>query len=201
MVAASIYLRYPKELLKGDLPEITLDQFPTFLQKAAFIAVHTRAPWVVLALIGLVTAVVAFQSRNKPKRNRLVAIAPVAVLIVMVLHAAAQGWLQSRGDLVFEFREGGSSGPQVREMPLTMPATSVATSTSTAAATGGGAIVAPSNESGRAAIEVTAIRRLYVKENQNAQWLALFGGDVLFSVPVLFAWILSLKPPGLRPAA
>ena len=83
MVAASIYLRYPKELLKGDLPEITLDQFPTFLQKAAFIAVHTRAPWVVLALIGLVTAVIAFQSRNKPKRNRLVAIAPVAVLIVM----------------------------------------------------------------------------------------------------------------------
>ena len=193
LVAASIYLKYPKDLARPDMPGIALDRFPTLLEKAAFIAVHTRAP-----VDGAVDAGPGDSGRGvsgAPEacaRSRIVAYAPIAVLLVIGLHAAAQGWLQKRGDLVFEFRDDSPGHREtVREMPLTMPATS------------GGAVVGPSGsastEPASVMVEVRSIRRLIVKEDQNSQWLALFGGDLLFAVPVLFAWVLSFRTVPLLP--
>ncbi|HVT82149.1 MAG TPA: hypothetical protein VHM90_16015, partial [Phycisphaerae bacterium] len=128
LVAASIYLKFPRELPRPDVPEATAGHFPTLLGKASFIAVHTRTPWVTLAVVSLVAAVVAYQSRRKPARSRIVALAPAVILLVVTLHAAGQGWLQSHGDLVFEHREGGNS-ERIQELPATMAGSGPGTST------------------------------------------------------------------------
>ncbi len=177
LVAASAYLTFPNDLNRPGGPVVTLDRFPTLLEKCAIVATHTRTPWIVLAVIGLLTALIAQLTRRRPKRSRWVAYAPVALFLVVAVHAAAQGWLQSRGPLHLEFR-----GPAPARMenpdslPLTLPGTTAP---------------APLNFRVGTITATAAITRLMIPEGTAAQWKLLFGGDLLFAVPLLFAWVLS----------
>jgi hypothetical protein len=156
LVAASLYLPFPGDLNRPGRPVVSLDVFPTYTEKAAILAIHTRTTWVVLAILGLLTALIAYATRRATKRSRLVACAPLFLLLIVAAHTAAQVWLQSRGVLYVEI--SGKSD----------------------------------------------VMHLSVLEGTKTQWKLPIGGDLLFSVPLLFAWVLGFtrgkwpEPPAKR---
>ena len=102
LVAASLFLKFANDLHPTDGPVISLDYFTGLLQKAAVAAVHTRTPWVTLALAGLVVSVIAYRKRHAPAPSKWVRFSPLVILLVLVLHVAAQAFLQSQGSLNIE---------------------------------------------------------------------------------------------------
>jgi hypothetical protein len=171
LVAASVYLPFPNDLNRAGGPVVTLDQFSGALQKTAIFITHKRVTWIVLAVCGVLTSLAVYRTRFAPRRNRWVAWAPAALLLVVAVHCAAQGWLQAHGSLHLEFH--GNEPTPLASTPLTEPA-----------ATG-------SQPFQLQVRTITSITRLTIPEGTPTQWQALFGGDLLFSVPLLFAWVLS----------
>jgi len=162
LVAASLFLKFANARHPTNAPAISLDNFPG-LQKAAVIAVHTRTPWVTLALAGLVVAVIAYRKRHAPTPSKLVRLAPLVILVVLALHVAAQAYLQSQGSLNIEIHSAAPAGLQ--SALSTLPGVSAIT-----------------------------ISRMLVPEGTAQQWSFLFASDILFSIPILFAWFLSFAP-------
>ncbi len=164
LVATSLFLPFTNGLNHPDAPHISLDYFPDLLQKSAVVAVHTRVPWIVLAILSTMVAVVAYRVRYSPKPHRLLALAPLAVVLVIAVHAAALGYLHSQGVLKIEVHGPAPAGLDALHIPA-------------------GTLPGPM-------IHGETISRLNVREGTPEQWQLLFAGDLLFSAPILLAWIL-----------
>lgn len=169
LVAASLFLNFSNDLHPANAPPVGLENFPGLLQKAAVVAVHTRTPWVTLALAGMIVAVIAYRKRHAPAPGKLVRYSPLFVILVLGLHVAAQAYLQSQGSLSIEIHQPAPAA--VASALGTLPGMSV-----------------------------TMISRMLVPEGTAQEWTFLFASDLLYAVPILFAWILSFAPnPARRP--
>lgn len=176
MVGAAFYMKFPNDLNRPGTPPVGLEKFVTWQEKAAFIAVHTRTAWMTCAILSLAASVLAFQNRRAPRRSRIVAWSPAAMLVVIAVHAGFQGWMQSRGPLSLDFKDDSSRMTQLEG--------------------GGGGdhmvtISGPDSQPIQIGIRPSVLTRLTVPQGTAAQWQLLFGGDLLFSVPLIFAWLLS----------
>lgn len=170
LVAAAILLKFPNSLNRPGAPAVPLDYFPGFFQNAAFLAVHTRAIWITLAVLGTIAAAMGRYARSNSRDGRWLLLALFAMLLVILLQVAAQAWLQSQGSLVIELR---GDAPAAVGNAVQSVATRLSTTGSTPA------------------IRVESVTRFVVREGTGPQWELLFAGDFLFCVPALLAWGLS----------
>jgi hypothetical protein len=174
MVAAAFYMTFPNDLNRAGTPPVGLEKFATWPEKAAYIAVHTRTAWMTCAILSLAASVLAFQNRRAPRRSRIVAWSPAAVLLVIAVHAGFQGWMQSRGSLSLDFRDASAPAARLDGMEA-----------------GTVTISGPDSQPIQIGFRPSVLTRLTVPQGTAAQWQLLFGGDLLFSVPLIFAWLLS----------
>jgi hypothetical protein len=100
LIGAACFLTHPNSLNRTNPKgvRITLDAFPDLLEKAAVAAVHTRATWVVLAVIAASIAMSA--TRTNPRQRTLIRNwGTLALFLVIALHSGAQAYLQSKSPL------------------------------------------------------------------------------------------------------
>jgi hypothetical protein len=102
LMAAAVLLRFPNELARDQLAAVPMAGFAGILNKAAILAVHTRAVWLLLAGMGIGIAFLAFRGRYAPRQHRLVRLAPLAAMVIVALHAGALLHMQSQGPLRIE---------------------------------------------------------------------------------------------------